>query len=702
MASPRCCAHCAHELTTRLNKFNYHRGALTLRETSNQSIIPSIMKKLVLTLSIVFIGAFVKAQAPQAFNYQGVARDNAGNTLVNQSIGVQFDLRETTANGTVVYSETHTATTNNFGLFNLQVGNGTPSLGTLASIDWSNGPFFLEVSLDASGSTNYQSMGTSQLLSVPYALYAETSGNGSLPGPTGPIGPTGLSGTAGPTGSTGADGATGPTGPQGPTGAFTALEDADEDTKIQVEANADDDTIRFITAGTEHFNMNSGRLQVLNTGRSIFIGEDAGVNDDLTDNRNLFIGYHAGKENVSGGDNTAIGNWSLDANTTGHTNTAIGGSSLTQNVSGEYNVGVGAGALFTNATGNSNTAVGTEALANVFSGGRNTAIGHGALGQISTSSHRNVAIGYEAGYMAGGTRNILIGNEAGRDMTGSGKLYIENTDSESPLIYGEFDNDLIGINGNLGVGTMSPATELHVYAGDNPTLRLQQDGAAGWDVIGNTAQLDIADNTGGNIAVRIKSGVSANRLVLDGDNVGIGTTTPLEELHVQGSIRMVDGNQTNGHVATSNANGTMSWTDPSSIIAGGVEATHEAMSTEDYLISPTGGWQSTDFPGPTAQGPGTYLVLVSARVKIDGGSGSDDLQFRVKAQTASCGSVNSESTGVLENYNDIRNNYHLVSFHRVISIPNTCQYRMILQINLDGTDDEVYYDDIHITSIRLD
>ena len=113
---------------------------------------------VVLSFLCATISAF--AQAPQSFNYQGVARDNAGNIIANQNIGLQLDVRQSVANGTVVFSETHATTTNAFGLFNVAVGGGTAQLSTLAAIDWAAGPYFLEVSMDATGGTNYQSLGT--------------------------------------------------------------------------------------------------------------------------------------------------------------------------------------------------------------------------------------------------------------------------------------------------------------------------------------------------------------------------------------------------------------------------------------------------------------------------------------------------------------------------------------------------------------
>ena len=182
---------------------------------------------IILTLSLsYFLTSF--AQAPQKFNYQGVARDNSGNVLPNQNIGLRLSIRQGTPTGTIVYRETHSASTYQFGLFDIEAGGGTVVSGVFSSINWSSGPYFFQTEMDASGGTNYLNLGTSQLLSVPYALYAETSGSGGstgATGSTGPVGETGATGvtgptgvgTTGPTGPTGV-GTTGPTGPTGPAG----------------------------------------------------------------------------------------------------------------------------------------------------------------------------------------------------------------------------------------------------------------------------------------------------------------------------------------------------------------------------------------------------------------------------------------------------------------------------------------------------
>ena len=174
------------------------------------------MKKLFLTtLASCFLFLASQAQAPEKINYQGVARDLSGNVLATQPIGLQVILHSGSGSGPVVYQETQTATTNAFGLFNLQIGAGTVQSGTFAGINWGGNSYYVEVAMDATGGTSYTSMGNQQLISVPYALYAKTAGTSGPQGPTGPAGATGATGAAGVTGSVGATGAAGVTGPTG-------------------------------------------------------------------------------------------------------------------------------------------------------------------------------------------------------------------------------------------------------------------------------------------------------------------------------------------------------------------------------------------------------------------------------------------------------------------------------------------------------
>jgi hypothetical protein len=109
------------------------------------------------------------AQPPQKFNYQAVVRNNTGIVVANQNIAVKAEILDSNST-TILYSETHNITTNAQGLFALQVGGGSVKSGVFANIDWSAGNRYIRTSVDLAGGTNFQLIGTSQLLSVPYAL----------------------------------------------------------------------------------------------------------------------------------------------------------------------------------------------------------------------------------------------------------------------------------------------------------------------------------------------------------------------------------------------------------------------------------------------------------------------------------------------------------------------------------------------------
>ncbi len=130
--------------------------------------------RLFTLLASVLFSALSFAQAPEGFKYQAVIRDASGAILVNQSVGIQMIIHQTTASGTAVYTETFSSTTNNYGLVNLEIGTGT-TMDDFSIIDWASGPYFIETAADLTGGTTYSTMGTSQLMSVPYALYAKTA-----------------------------------------------------------------------------------------------------------------------------------------------------------------------------------------------------------------------------------------------------------------------------------------------------------------------------------------------------------------------------------------------------------------------------------------------------------------------------------------------------------------------------------------------
>lgn len=136
------------------------------------------MKRLLATSLWMFIFCFAYAQAPQAVCYQAVATDASGIELQARNISVRTTLLQGTINGNVVREEIHNITTDDFGLFDLQIGQGqaTPGSPDFSAINWGEGPFFLKTEMDQNGGADFVLLGISQILSVPYALYGERAG----------------------------------------------------------------------------------------------------------------------------------------------------------------------------------------------------------------------------------------------------------------------------------------------------------------------------------------------------------------------------------------------------------------------------------------------------------------------------------------------------------------------------------------------
>lgn len=285
---------------------------------------------------------------------------------------------------------------------------------------------------------------------------------------------------------------------------LTKIQDADGNTKIEVEQTANDNLIRFSADGVEYFKMNKGTLEVLNTGGSVFIGEKAGLNESYgASNRNVGIGYKAIEFAIGSFDNVAVGAQSLFSNSDGNYNVAIGSESLRSN-NGQYNVGIGTFAGVNNATGNG---------------------------------------------------NVFIGYNAGRNELGSNKLYIANSNTATPLIYGDFGTNALKINGSLNINNAYTLPSVSGTAGQI----LQTNGAGTTTWASLSSILTETDPKVGTLSTNYLSkwngSTLANTQVYDNSLfVGIGTTAPTAKLDINGNLKVSTGIVVDGNGANNGTN----------------------------------------------------------------------------------------------------------------------------------------------------
>lgn len=251
-------------------------------------------------------------------------------------------------------------------------------------------------------------------------------------------------------------------------------------------------------AGSNATAIGQGALQYANSTTVPFVNTNVAVGYSAlrgsatpannTGLNNTAVGYQALVNSTSGYDNVAVGSHAMDMNTTGWWCTGIGSYSLTNNLTGEGNTATGCLSLNSNSTGNGNSAFGFQALGTNSMGSYNTAIGRVAL-SANEFGWNNVGVGVGADcWNQSGSNNTIVGASAGRgdvahsksgcvflgysagyNELSSDRLYIENSASSDPLIYGEFDNDFVRINHNLGVGCSAFGGGTKVLALENGT-----------------------------------------------------------------------------------------------------------------------------------------------------------------------------------------------------------------------------------------
>ncbi len=305
------------------------------------------------------------------------------------------------------------------------------------------------------------------------------------------------------------------------------LVDSNGDSEIRLATLYGSDLAEIELGNKTYFKFKPGRLEFDNTGSSVFIGKSAGMDDNLDDNQNVFIGEAAGRFNTTGFYNVAIGYSSLRENISGYRNVAIGYYTMVSNLSGSSNTAVGENSLKNVESSNNNTAMGSNSLIYLQEGSSNTAIGGGSLfslinGESNTvlgnlagynvdTGSNNVMIGYLSGYgtlSRSTSGNVFLGNMSGYNETGSNKLYIENSSSSSPLIGGDFSADEVYINGTLKITGGNPKSGKFLLS-DNS-------GNAIWDSI-SLNQITNVIETDTSVFIGYRAGVSD-----DGNNYNVG------------------------------------------------------------------------------------------------------------------------------------------------------------------------------------
>lgn len=402
---------------------------------------------IVLVHLLIYSSAF--AQVPQKFNYQAVCRDNMGSVIANQSIDFRLTIHDLIPTGTIVYQELQSTTTNILGLVTLEIGGGTVQSGIFNNIPWSTGNKFLEVEMDLG--SGFISVGTSQLLSVPYALYAQNSGNvdtlwirngtniyNSNQGNVGvginnPIGRMVVQGSA-----TAEDtiplfevkNKQGHTifvvypdsvhiyvkdgGSKSNRGGFAVSGRSNAKNLTNDFLRVSPDSTRIWTGdtiagfGVRNIGATSKTSYMQLTPKNYFIGHEAGKSitigkynsfigyesgyKDTSGYKNYFIGYRAGYNNSNGYSNVFMGDSAGFSNTVGYHNVFIGNQSGLSNTDGFKNIAIGNGSFHSNTSGMSDIAIGDEALSHNTFGYFNIAIGRYSLWQNTTGSI-NTAIG---------------------------------------------------------------------------------------------------------------------------------------------------------------------------------------------------------------------------------------------------------------------------------------------------------------------
>ncbi|RLD50203.1 MAG: hypothetical protein DRI94_09250 [Bacteroidetes bacterium] len=391
------------------------------------------MKKTLLILVTIFISATATfAQTPQSFKYQAVIRGANGAVLQNQTVGIQISILQGSDTGPSVYTETWNLQTNEFGLVSLNIGEGSTS-DNLSAVSWKADNYWVKIELDEAGGTDYTEMGTSKLLSVPYALYSKS-----------------------PWESTGdtlfcvKDAQNRPV--------FIVFSDGVQ-VIVDTTATKSGASGRFLVSGRGINKNDKGtEMNFMDlTKKNYLIGNN--VAPDIipavsTGIKNSILGYEAGHQLISGYEHTFIGYQAGYKSIGGNSNVSVGNNAGYSSEYGVGNVNIGFSAGYSNNNDpGSNVFIGQASGSGNATGYQDVYIGYQA-GSLASAGDKNVYLGASAGNWNKGSNNVFIGWNVGStasEVTISDKLYIDNSNTTSPLIWGDFANDILKVFGSFNI-----------------------------------------------------------------------------------------------------------------------------------------------------------------------------------------------------------------------------------------------------------
>ncbi len=516
--------------------------------------------------------SFAQFAPPEGINYQAVARNNSGQVLANKRIKVQLNIKN--SGGISLFQEEHLDTTNIYGLFTLKIGMGINQTSSFANIQWAFGDKFLEVKIDTAGGSNYISIGTSQMMSVPYALYAKTSGvaligAAGVTGATGVTGVTGVTGASGITGAAGTTGLTGATGADGALNAWSLLGNAGTNLSTNFIGTTDPQDLVFKTSGMEKMRVQAGGNVGIGTAapHSIFEVVDTSVillsgiagteyNNNPFADSHIWLRKARGTESapaaIHAGDE--IGSLKFRGYGTGfNTNdqteiVAAASETFTGTANGSYLKFMTTPNTFQNGSErmridqNGMVGIGTITpasmldiqtsntdIANINIANANAATDHVGIDLTKNSLHSHFAI---------------FGNDAGN----AAGLYANTISAPNQVLGWAWDAaSAFFPNGNVGIGTQTPSCKLDILTGTNAVTRAlylntgTHEGTA-FNIsatTNNESMLDITVFRGGFLVPRMSVYSNGDMgLQPTGGNVGIGTMSPGSLLHVAGAAQL--------------------------------------------------------------------------------------------------------------------------------------------------------------------